>query len=38
VLLKRLLQEPLFERVRRRAFQASKPAERESQKRPVTSE
>jgi short-subunit dehydrogenase len=37
MLLKRLLPESLFERVRRRAFQVGKPADRESQTRPVTS-
>jgi len=37
MLLKRLLPETLFERVRRRVFQISKPADRESQTRPVTS-
>jgi NAD(P)-dependent dehydrogenase (short-subunit alcohol dehydrogenase family) len=38
ILIKRLLPDPLFERVRRRVFQAGKPADRESQTRPqVTS-
>jgi short-subunit dehydrogenase len=37
ILLKRLLPETLFERVRRRVFQVDKPADRESQTRPVTS-
>ena len=34
VLLKRLLPEPLFERVRRRVFQVGKPADRGPQARP----
>jgi hypothetical protein len=37
MLLKRLLPEPLFDRVRRRAFQVGKSADREPQKRLVTS-
>ena len=37
ILLKRLLPETLFERVRRRVFQVDKPADLESQTRPVTS-
>jgi NAD(P)-dependent dehydrogenase (short-subunit alcohol dehydrogenase family) len=36
ILLKRLLPESLFERVRRRVFQPGKPANWEPQKRPVT--
>ena len=37
MLLKRLLPESLFERVRRRVFQVDKPADREPQIRPITS-
>jgi NAD(P)-dependent dehydrogenase (short-subunit alcohol dehydrogenase family) len=37
LLLKRLLPESLFERVRRRVFQVDKPADREPQIRPMTS-
>ena len=37
ILLKRLLPEPMFERLRRRIFQVSKPADWKPQKRPITS-
>jgi short-subunit dehydrogenase len=38
MLIKRLLPESLFERMRRRAFQVGKPANPESKTRPITSD